>query len=146
MKEISVNEAHHLMQDSPDCVYLDVRSVPEFEQGHPERAINVPIMHFIPGMGMSPNQDFVNVVQANIPKDAPVVIGCRTGARSANACEVLSSLGYTNVSNIRGGFMGVTDPFGRIIEPGWSLLNLPQCSDCPDDAKYEHLAGKPKQS
>ena len=142
MKELSAQDAFDLMQSDPEYIYLDVRSVPEFEAGHPTRAINVPIMHFSPGAGMSPHQDFAAVVEASLPKDAKLVVGCKTGGRSARACEIMSQMGYTTVANVRGGFVGAMDNFGRVIEPGWSMLNLPTCSECGDNARYEALAEK----
>ena len=146
MKELNAQEAYDLMQSGPEYIYLDVRSVPEFEAGHPPRAINIPILHFAPGVGMSPNEDFTAVVEAALPKDAKLVIGCKSGGRSARACEVMSQMGYTNVANVRGGFVGAVDSFGRVTEPGWSMLNLPTCTECGDEARYEGLAAKPRKS
>jgi rhodanese-related sulfurtransferase len=142
MKEVNAQEAYDLMRSDPEYVYLDVRSVPEFEAGHAPGAINIPIMHFTPGTGMSPNQEFTAVVEAALPKDAKLVIGCKSGGRSARACDVMSQMGYTNVANIRGGFVGAMDNFGRVTEPGWSMLNLPTCTECSSEAGYEALAKK----
>ena len=102
-------------------------------------------MHFNPGVGMTPNQDFLAVVEANLPKDAKLLIGCKSGGRSAHACELLSQAGYTDVANVRGGFGGAMDNFGRLIEPGWSMLNLPASTEAGDDARYESLAAKAKK-
>ena len=145
MKELNAQEAFELMQADPEYIYLDVRSVPEFEAGHPTRAINIPILHLTPGVGMSPNQDFPDVVEAALAKDAKLVIGCKSGGRSARACEVMSQMGYTNVANVRGGFVGAVDNFGRVTEPGWSMLNLPTCTECGDEASYESLATKARK-
>ena len=142
MNEISANEALAELENDPTVIYLDVRSIPEFQQGHPIRAVNIPILHFLPGMGMLPNQDFEKVVEANLSKNTRLVVGCKSGARSARACEILIAMGYSNVANVRGGFVGVMDPFGRVSEPGWSLLNFPVCTSCTEDAQYEGLATK----
>lgn len=146
MKDLNAQEAHDLMQSDPDYIYLDVRSVPEFEAGHPTRAINIPLMHFSPGAGMSPNADFTAVVEAALAKDAKLVVGCKTGGRSARACEMMSQMGYANVANVRGGFVGATDNLGRVTEPGWSMLNLPTCSQCEDEARYDALAAKARKA
>jgi len=145
MKEIDPKEAHDRMQKNPDVVYLDVRSVPEFERGHASHAINIPLMHFQPGMGMFPNDDFVTVVQATLPKETSIVVGCMSGGRSAQACMLMTELGYKDVSNIRGGFGGAVDPFGRVVEAGWTQLNLPLCTKCEGDSNYEALAQKAKK-
>src|SRR5258705_2651135 len=83
-------------------LYLDVRSIPEFEQGHPAGALNVPLLHFQGGR-MTPNPDFQRVVEANIPKDANVVVGCKVGGRSLQAAALMQAAGYTNVVDMRGG-------------------------------------------
>jgi rhodanese-related sulfurtransferase len=145
MKEVSAQEAYELIESDPQYIYLDVRSVPEFEAGHPEKAINIPILHFNPATGMTPNEDFPTVAEANLPKDAKLVVGCKTGMRSARACDVLSQMGYTNVANVRGGFAGMSDNFGRLIEPGWSTLNLPTSTESTDEARYETLAARAKK-
>jgi rhodanese-related sulfurtransferase len=144
MKEVSVQEAYELLEKDPGYIYLDVRSVPEYEAGHPEKSINIPIMNFAPGVGMTPNEDFPAVVEANLQKDAKIVVGCKTGMRSARACDILSQMGYTDVANVRGGFMGMTDNFGRVIDPGWSMLNLPTSTESRDESRYETLAAKAK--
>lgn len=142
MKELSAQDAYDLMQSDPEYIYLDVRSVPEFEAGHAKGAINIPIMNLTPGTGMTPNPEFSAVVEAAVSKDAKVLIGCKTGGRSARACDVMSQMGYNDVTNIRGGFVGAMDNTGQVIEPGWSMLNLPTCAECTDDARYEVLAKK----
>ncbi|HSO75230.1 MAG TPA: rhodanese-like domain-containing protein [Blastocatellia bacterium] len=142
MKEVGAQEAQELMQSDPELIYLDVRSVPEFEAGHAAGAINIPLLHFSPGAGMSPNPDFPAVVEATLAKDAKFVVGCKSGGRSARACELMSQMGFTNVANIRGGFGGMTDNAGRLVEPGWSTLGLPTCEACDDATRYESLAAK----
>jgi len=142
MKELNAQEVYDLMQSDPEYIYLDVRSVPEFEAGHPPRAINIPLLHFTPGTGMSPNQEFATVVEAALAKDAKLVIGCKSGGRSARACDLMSQMGYTNLANVRGGFVGAVDNMGRVTEPGWSMRNLPTCTECGDEARYESLAAK----
>ncbi|HSF25423.1 MAG TPA: rhodanese-like domain-containing protein, partial [Blastocatellia bacterium] len=97
---------------------------------------------FTPGSGMSPNQDFAAVVDAALAKDARFVVGCKSGGRSARACEIMSQMGFTDVANIRGGFGGLIDNTGRLVEPGWSTLGLPTCADCDDESRYESLVAK----
>jgi rhodanese-related sulfurtransferase len=145
MKEVDPKEAYDKMQKDPEYIYLDVRSIPEYEQGHATGAINIPIMHFQPGMGMMPNEDFVKVAEANLPKNAKLVVGCKMGGRSARACEILMQMGYTDVTNIRGGFGGAMDQSGRIVEPGWSMLDLPVSTGSGEEAGYEKLCAKAKK-
>ena len=113
IKNLFVQEAHQQQQGG--STYLDVRSIPEFEKGHPAGAFNIPLLHLDERTRqMRPNPEFLDVVRANFPVDTPLVVGCQTGARSAQACEILSSAGYTNLANVRGGFGGSHDG-----DPGW---------------------------
>ena len=145
MKEVSPQEAFDLMKSDPEIIYLDVRSVPEFEAGHAPNAVNIPLLHLNPGAGMEPNEDFLNVVEANVSKDAKLVVGCKAGGRSARACDLLAQRGYTDLTNMRGGFVALTDNLGRVVEPGWSMLNLPSSTEAPEEARYESLIAKAKK-
>jgi rhodanese-related sulfurtransferase len=40
------------------------------------------------------------------PRDKNVIVGCRSGKRSMNACMFLKMQGYENVQNLQGGIMG----------------------------------------
>src|SRR4051812_20473454 len=109
-KRILPKEAAALVEEG--WVYLDVRSIPEFEQGHPVGALNVPLLHFQSGR-MTPNPDFQRVVTANLAKDAKIVVGCKAGGRSLQAASLMETAGYTSVVDMRGGFHGERDSFGR---------------------------------
>ena len=61
VKRVSPEEARDLMEKE-GYTYLDVRSIPEFEAGHPKGAYNIPLNHMGPGV-MSPNPDFMAVVR-----------------------------------------------------------------------------------
>src|SRR3712207_2840836 len=110
-KRVSPAEAADLMKQG--FQYLDVRSVPEFEQGHPDGAFNVPLLNAVGGR-MAPNPDFQRVVESTFAKDAQLLVGCKMGGRSAQAAALLEAAGYTNVVDVRGGFSGERDPMGRV--------------------------------
>ena len=138
VKRISPAEAHQLMKDE-GYQYLDVRSVMEFEQGHPQGARNVPIAHAGPG-GMTPNATFLQVVQANFPHDARLVVGCKSGARSQRAAMMMEAAGYSNLVEMRGGFGGEQDMMGRIVEKGWASAGLPVQSEAEPGASWAELS------
>jgi rhodanese-related sulfurtransferase len=49
-----------------------------------------------------------------IRKDVPVVVHCRSGARSSAVINALSSrYGFTNLINLKGGILG----YGREVDP-----------------------------
>jgi rhodanese-related sulfurtransferase len=122
IKRVSPAEAKQLVDDG--WLYLDVRSEPEFAAGHPAGAHNVPVMHAGPS-GMSPNPDFLAVVEALHPKGARLVVGCKSGQRSARAAAMLAAAGYTSLVDQRAGFDGPRDTFGQLTEPGWAPAGLP---------------------
>ena len=74
---------------------------------------------------MAPNPDFQRVVEASFPKDAKIVVGCKAGGRSLQAATLMESAGYTNVVDMRGGFHGERDGFGRASVAGWAESGLP---------------------
>jgi rhodanese-related sulfurtransferase len=139
VKRVTPPEAAKLLEEG--WTYLDVRSIPEFDRGHPVGAANIPLLHFSDGR-MSPNGDFGKVVTANFPKDAKLVIGCKVGSRSLQAAALLESAGYTNVVDMRGGFAGERDPFGRVNCPGWAESNLPVETLAPAEKSYAALSKK----
>jgi rhodanese-related sulfurtransferase len=121
-KRVSPAEAAALLEQG--WRYLDVRSIPEFEEGHPTGAANIPLLHSQGGR-MVPNGDFQRVVEAHYPKDAPLVLGCRSGGRSAQAAALLEAAGYTQLVDMRGGMAGERDMYGRVSTPGWAEAGLP---------------------
>ena len=140
IKHVDVKQAY-LLQRGEGYTYLDVRSIPEYEKGHPAGASNVPLLHFDQATGqMRPNPEFLSVMQANYPLDAKLLIGCQVGGRSAQAAQVLASVGYTDVSNVLGGYGGARDPAtGQYLNEGWAQAGLPIESDTPAGAGYEDL-------
>jgi rhodanese-related sulfurtransferase len=139
IKRVLPEEARELI-NKQGYVYVDVRSVPEFAAGHPAGAYNVPVLHAGPG-GMTPNPDFLSVMQNAFPKDAKLVVGCKMGGRSARAAAVLEAAGYTNVVDQTAGFDGGPDASGRVT-PGWRPSGLPVSQDSPPERTYEGLLGR----
>lgn len=126
IKETTPPEAYETLARHPDAVYLDVRTAAEFEAGHPAGARNVPVMFFQPGAGRpAPNPDFVATVEGVLPHGAKLLVGCQAGPRSQHACGLLAAAGYTDLTNVRGGFGGARDQSGRVVIAGWRDAGLP---------------------
>ena len=90
-------------------------------------------------MGMEPNDDFVQVVEKHFAKDHKLVVGCKIGGRSARACDLLASLGYTSLANMDGGFSGRYDEIGRLVQEGWAGCGFPHTIDAEDGRSYDEL-------
>lgn len=139
IKQLTPRQA--LQQQTEGAVYLDVRSIPEFEQGHPSGAFNIPLLHADAATGqMRPNPDFLATVRANFPPETRLVIGCRMGSRSQHACEMLATIGYGDLANVLGGFSGAP----HMGVAGWAEEGLPV--DTVADPSREYAALRAKQN
>lgn len=83
---VSGDEARALVADG--AVLIDVRTPAEFESGHIEGALLVPVQQ----LGASGD--------ALPPTDTPVVVYCRSGRRSASAANWLRQAGYESVHDL----------------------------------------------
>ena len=78
-------------KESPNAKLLDVRTPAEFKAGTIQGAVNIDLM----------SAGFKQAV-AKLDKSKEYFLFCRSGARSATACKMMSSEGY-KVYNLRGG-------------------------------------------
>ncbi|MBQ8714753.1 MAG: rhodanese-like domain-containing protein [Prevotella sp.] len=95
-EDVDVNKFAELVADS-NIVILDVRTAEEFSDGHIERALNVDVKQ----------GDFLEKAKVSLPADKTIAVYCRSGRRSADACDKLSTEGY-KVVNLKGGIMAWT--------------------------------------
>ncbi len=140
IQNISPQEAKDLLESDQGYVYVDVRSEFEFEQGRPAAAINIPIKQMNQSSQMlEDNPDFLEVLEANFPVDAKLIIGCAAGPRSAEACRILAQQGYQDLSNVEGGFGGMRDMAGTVIKEGWMQVGFPVESGTGGAQSYSAL-------
>src|SRR6266849_2252076 len=132
IKRITPEEAKELLDSNSGYMYLDVRTVPEFDAGHVPGAKNIPVVEPDAFGRMQLNPRFVEIVEKNFGKEPKCITGCQKGGRSIKAAELLLSAG----------FGGETDEVGRITFPGWSLRGLPTTRESPSEDRYENLAKK----
>ncbi len=137
MRRIGPAEAHALVT-SEGYAYVDVRSVPEFEAGHPAGAYNVPVAH----AGGVPNPEFLAVVQRHFDPSRGIVVGCQAGGRSLRAAALLMEAGFTNVVDQRAGWGGQRDAFGRVTEAGWERAGLPAATRSEPGRSWAELGGR----
>ena len=90
--QLDQNEAIRKMEElDQEYIILDVRTKPEYDQGHIEGAINFP------------NEDIQNGSFPNPEnKDMIYFVYCRSGNRSKQASAKLVENGYTNIYEIGG--------------------------------------------
>ncbi len=85
----SSNQAHAALANDSSIVLIDVRTVAEFEEGHIQGSINVPLDQL--------SQEITRVVS---DKKTTVFLVCRSGNRSAQASDIMASLGYQSLVDI----------------------------------------------
>ena len=76
---------------------------------------------------MGTNNFFENqILESNIKKDNNLYFICRSGNRSNNAAEFLTSRGFSNCFNVIDGFEGkLNHERQRALIDGWQFNNLP---------------------
>lgn len=90
--DLAPEEAKHLYNENNDLTVLDVRTPQEYEAGHIEKAVNIPINSLESQLNELPN------------KETPLLVYCASGARSLAACELLSQKGYTKIFHLPSGY------------------------------------------
>ena len=103
IREIDHTELESLL--AKGVPLIDVREPGEFAEGRIPGAINIPrgVLEFeVDG------HPAVNCIKdaALSHRDAPVVLSCRSGARSALAAAALKELGFAEPLSLAGGFVG----------------------------------------
>jgi rhodanese-related sulfurtransferase len=116
-------EAHQLFEEGK-AVIVDVRTRPEWEfVGHVEGA---PLIEWRPYGAAAPDPGFVARLAARFPRDATILLLCRSGVRSHHAAAAAAQAGFTRVFNILEGFEGDLDENGRRGNAGgWRHAGLP---------------------
>lgn len=92
-KQVNVDLVRGLVENN--AYIIDVRERGEYANGHIKNAVNIPLSE-------------IRQRTNEIPKDKPVYLHCRTGQRSYNAALALQNLGFSNVYNITGSFLGLS--------------------------------------
>lgn len=132
---------------SANAVLIDVRSIPEYVAGHPDKAMNIPYPRIHPDIDATLSADekkqlLIDAVEAAIPdKSTPILTLCKTGSRSIDAANILADAGYTHVRNIWEGFEGrvKVDTSGNSLD----LNNDGVVGDSGDLDGWKNFAGLP---
>jgi len=133
IKEVEPKQAYDILQKTDDAVLVDVRSTMEYQYvGHPLNALHIPLKE---PPAWDTKSDFVKKLEITLQQqfpdkktlsELPLLMLCRSGARSAAAGEMLINSGYTNIYNVLEGFEGDKDKNGhRSTINGWRFHGLP---------------------
>ncbi len=94
VKEIDATQLAQWVEDASHKLrVIDVRGMDEIAYGTVPKAEALPL-HVLPAK------------VHELDKSEKLIMVCRSGARSAQACMFLQQQGFSNVFNLRGGMMG----------------------------------------
>lgn len=130
--DITAAQAWEVLNTNPGAQLVDVRTMAEWNfVGLPDLSAVGRRVHCVEWQTFpsgAPNPGFVaQASQALGPdKTLPVLLLCRSGARSRAAAIALTAAGYANALNVAGGFEGDMDGQGhRGTINGWKASGLP---------------------
>ena len=86
VKVITPNELKLMLEDE-DKEFIDVRTPQEFNRKHIQPFKNMPV-----------GADYTQ-----LSKDKEIVVICQSGVRSKGVCKQLKKLGFTRVTDVKGG-------------------------------------------
>jgi rhodanese-related sulfurtransferase len=101
MKVITVEELKARMDRGEKINLIDVREPHEYEEANLGGKL-VPLGK-IQTMQIDDLEDL---------KDEEVIVHCRSGKRSAMACQVLDTMGFKDTYNVEGGILAWQEKFG----------------------------------
>ncbi len=91
-RQVPVTKVRELVENN--AYIVDVREKGEYAAGHLLNAVNIPLSE-------------LRQRAQEIPHDVPVYLHCRSSQRSYNAIMALQHMGYDNLYNISGSFLGI---------------------------------------
>ena len=103
MTELHQDKWNEQRLAAANAVLLDVRTEDEYNEKHLPDATLIDIRQ---------PQAFMDAAN-ELPKDKAYYIYCRSGARSAQACQLLDQLGVEATYNLQGGILAWT---GEVVE------------------------------
>lgn len=94
--QLSYKEVLDMIRKSENVKLVDVRSIQEYDEGHLDGAICIPLYEL--------QSDIVNKIK---DKDTVIILYCASGVRSLKGKKMLDDMGYKNVYNLDGGIENI---------------------------------------
>jgi rhodanese-related sulfurtransferase len=92
---LNADEFKARMKGQKPLRLIDVRTPREFQAGHIKGAKNIDVM----------NPSSFDQQLGGMEKEAPVFVYCRSGQRSRNASKRMLKMGFSEVYDLKGGYM-----------------------------------------
>lgn len=90
VRNITTTELKNELTDK-NKLFVDVRTPSEYKGNHIKGFRNIPL------------HELAQKAEKELSKEKEVIVICQSGMRSTKASKVLKKLGYTKVTNVRGG-------------------------------------------
>lgn len=94
--QLDYKDVLDMIKQSQNVKLIDVRSIQEYEEGHLDGAICIPLYELQS-----------KIIGAVKNKENIIILYCASGVRSSKGKKVLDNLGYKNVYNLKGGIEGI---------------------------------------
>ncbi len=108
---LTINELDDYLEEKA-ALWIDVRDVFSFEKSHVEGAVNIPL-------------EMLPSTLDKLQKDQLTFVYDQTGKKGHQALRTLVGAGFTNVLNVSGGFISLSN-YARAVKPLNFVLNLPE--------------------
>jgi NADPH-dependent 2,4-dienoyl-CoA reductase/sulfur reductase-like enzyme/rhodanese-related sulfurtransferase len=115
MTEYSPTLTVHELDDyleAKEALWIDVRDVFSYDKSHVEGAVNIPL-------------EMLSTTLDQLPKHKLILVYDQTGKKGHQALRTLIGAGFTNVLNVSGGFISLSN-YTRSVAPQNFVLNLPE--------------------
>jgi len=119
---VNVSEAKQMIESNPNLVILDVRTQTEYDEGHIENAVLIPVSELEGRLD-------------ELDSEKDTLVYCRSGVRSATASQILVDNGFISVYNMLGGMLAWRDAGywieiiheGDLIIDGTQIFTVENC-------------------
>lgn len=88
--DIDYKDVKEILKEDRKALLIDVRSEQEFEEGHLEGSINIPIYEL--------KENYKKISEASA-----IIVYCQSGIRSRKAIKILKEKGFKNIYELKGG-------------------------------------------
>ena len=95
IKQLSATEYLQKIEERPEALVVDLRTPLEYKLSHHPRAININFLY-----------NFKEKI-AELDHTKPIFITCLTAHRSPYAALLLKNLGFTEIYDLKGGFVTI---------------------------------------
>jgi rhodanese-related sulfurtransferase len=125
--QLSVEKVDEILKNQKDnYIILDVRAKEEFDLGHLDSAMLIPV-------------DELETRFGELSKDKPIIVYCRSGKRSATAAAILVSKGFSPVYDMTGGINAWTGKGYPVIVENSGSTNVTAGSSTSSEISGEQI-------